>query len=104
MHGAVYRCVFCVTPAAFANCCTKNRRPTALAMGAEMKRRAFLQRAAAAPALAALAPRSFTSAVPGAATLPAGRYSPGRIVNEYNLLLPGEKEELENFPRVHSFT
>jgi hypothetical protein len=69
-----------------------------------MKRRAFLQRAAAAPALAALAPHTLTSAVPGASSLPAGRYSPGRIVNEYNLLLPGEKEDLENFPRVLSFT
>jgi hypothetical protein len=67
-----------------------------------MKRRAFLQRAAAAPALAALAPHTLQAANGSAPSLPAGRYTPGRIVNEYNLLLPGEREELKNSPRVLS--
>jgi hypothetical protein len=69
-----------------------------------MKRRAFLKRAAAAPALAALAPHSLNSAASGAASLPPGRYTPGRIVNEYNLLLPGEREALRNSPRVLSIS
>ncbi len=69
-----------------------------------MKRRAFLQRAAAAPALAALAPHTLNAAAAHAASLPAGKYTPGRIVNEYNLLLPGEREALMNSPRVLSFS
>jgi hypothetical protein len=68
-----------------------------------MKRRAFLQRAAATPALAALAPHSLEAAAASATDLPKGRYTPGRIVNEYNLLLPGEQEELKNSPHVVSF-
>src|SRR5579872_3569667 len=69
-----------------------------------MKRRSFLKRAAAAPALAALAPHGLNSAPAPAASLPAGKYTPGRIVNEYNLLLPGEREALRNSPRVLSFS
>ena len=69
-----------------------------------MKRRAFLQRAAAGPALAALAPHTLKAAATSAASLPTGRYAPGRIVNEYNLLLPGEREQLKNSPRVLTFS
>jgi hypothetical protein len=69
-----------------------------------MKRRAFLQRAAAAPALAALAPGTLKAAATSADSLPTGRYSPGRIANEYNLFLPGEREALKNSPRVLSFS
>jgi hypothetical protein len=65
-----------------------------------MKRRAFLQRAAAAPALAALAPHTLKAEAASVGSLPTGRYSPGRIVNEYNLFLPGEREALKNSPRV----
>src|ERR1039458_9466826 len=67
-----------------------------------MKRRSFLKRAAAAPALAALAPHSLKGVSAGAASLPAGKYTPDRIVNEYNLLLPGEREALRDSPRVLS--
>jgi hypothetical protein len=31
---------------------------------------------------------------------PEGRYRPGRITNEYTLFLPGEKEALQNVPKV----
>ena len=67
-----------------------------------MKRRSFLKRAAAAPALAALAPHGLNAAPAPAASLPPGKYTPGRIANEYNLLLPGEREALRNSPRVLS--
>ena len=67
-----------------------------------MKRRAFLQHAVAAPAYAGLAAGALEEGK-AASSLPAGRYTPGRIVNEYNLLLPGEREELKNSPRVDSF-
>src|SRR5271157_3502775 len=68
-----------------------------------MKRRAFLQHTVAAPAYAGLAACALGEEVRGASGLPTGRYTPGRIVNEYNLLLSGEREELKNSPRVVSF-
>ena len=68
-----------------------------------MKRRAFLQQTVAAPAYAGLAAYALDKEAIAASSLPAGRYTPGRIVNEYNLLLPGEAEELKNSPRVVSF-
>ncbi len=34
------------------------------------------------------------------APLPKGRYRPGRILNEYSLFLPGEREALQQAPRV----
>jgi hypothetical protein len=37
------------------------------------------------------------------ATLPKGRYRPGRIANPYNLFLPGEKEALPASPSVAAF-
>ena len=69
-----------------------------------MKRRAFLQQTVAAPAYAGLAAYALKAEASPAGDLPVGRYSPGRIVNEYNLLLPGEAEELKNSPHVHSFS
>jgi len=81
--------------------------------GAHMKRRTFLKSAAGGSTLvAAFAPRRAgaagasspaTNASPAKASLPAGRYTPGRIVNEYNLLLPGEREALRASPRIISF-
>jgi hypothetical protein len=68
-----------------------------------MKRRAFLKHAATAPAYAGFASRSFSQDRPGKPELPTGRYSPGRIVNEYSLWLPGEREEIKASPRVVSF-
>lgn len=68
-----------------------------------MKRRAFLQRTAA-PALAALAPHTLKAAATSAASLLTGRYSPGRIANEYNFLLPGDREAVKNSQRVLSFS
>jgi hypothetical protein len=35
-----------------------------------------------------------------AQTAPEGKYRPGRITNEYNLFLPGEKEVLQSAPKV----
>ncbi len=69
-----------------------------------MKRRAFLQQTVAAPAYAGLAAYALNAEAIPAADLPAGRYTPGRIVNEYNLLVPGEADELKNSPRLHSFS
>ncbi len=67
-----------------------------------MRRRAFLQHTVAAPAYAGLAACALEEGK-GTSSLPAGRYTPGRIVNAYNLLLPGEREELKNSPCVMSF-
>ena len=71
-----------------------------------MRRRSFLKRAAAAPALGLGIARKTpgareTPARRGAASLP--RYQPGRIPNEYDLFLPGEREALQDSPRVASF-
>jgi hypothetical protein len=68
-----------------------------------MKRRAFLQHTLGAPAYAGLAACALNEEGRAATGLPTGRYTPGRIANEYNLLLPGEREELKNSPRVVSF-
>jgi len=56
-----------------------------------MKRRAFLQRAAALPAAVASA---------RLAPYPARPAPPGRVPNEYSLFLPGEREALQESPRV----
>ncbi len=61
-----------------------------------MNRRSFLQTLSASYAAA--------SAIPAAnaqqkTSQPKGRYSPGRIPNEYSLFLPGEREALEKPPR-----
>ncbi len=69
-----------------------------------MKRRAFLQHTVAAPAFAGLAACTWNEEGRGASGLPQGRYTPGRIANEYNLLLPGEREELKNSPRAVAFS
>jgi len=69
-----------------------------------MKRRAFLQHAVAAPVYASVTTSALNDQAKGADELPAGRYTPGRIVNEYNLLLPGEREQLRNSPRVIAFS
>jgi len=69
-----------------------------------MKRRAFLQHTVASPAFAGLAACALCEEGSGVTGLPTGRYTPGRIVNEYNLLLPGEREDLKNSPRVLAFS
>jgi len=71
-----------------------------------MKRRSFLKHAATLPAVAAAARIPGPAAGPaderesGRPAIPRGRYSPGRIPNDYNLLLQGEHEALANSPRV----
>jgi len=69
-----------------------------------------LKRAAAAPALEIAFGMTRktpdareTRAGRGAASLPRGRYQPGRIPNEYDLFLPGERGALKDSPRVASF-
>ena len=69
-----------------------------------MKRRTFLQRAAAVPALTAFAPHAVKATGTSTPNLPPGGYTPGRITNEYNLFLPGEREALKNSPSVLSFS
>jgi hypothetical protein len=65
-----------------------------------MKRRTFLKHAATLPALGASL-HDVSGASPRAEErLPRGRYRPGRIPNEYSLFLPGEREALQNSPRV----
>jgi len=66
-----------------------------------MKRRAFLKAASALPALPPWW-NGAASASPSPA-LPAGAYAPGRIPNEYSLLLPGEREALASPPQVAGF-
>lgn len=75
-----------------------------------MKRRSFLKQAASVPA--AVAAAHFCSTAPAAGVLtdsapqhsaiPHGRYTPGRIPNEYCLYLPGERASLAESPRVSS--
>jgi hypothetical protein len=68
-----------------------------------MKRRSFLKRAAALPAFGAAVVRSGNGPAKTeapASPLEKGRYSPGRIPNEYSLYLPGEKQALSESPRV----
>ncbi|HKT13103.1 MAG TPA: hypothetical protein VJW77_14875 [Terriglobia bacterium] len=70
-----------------------------------MKRRLFLKYLTAltpmmgAENLAALRPTAASSG-PGARLAPGGKYKPGRITNEYVHFLPGEKEALQNVPKV----
>ncbi len=61
-----------------------------------MKRRSFLQALTVLPATAAVSSQ--------AQKKPAGRYSPGRITNEYSLFLPGEREALATEPKLKSLT
>lgn len=74
-----------------------------------MKRRSFLKRAVAVPAIGAAASVS-GQALPqasgsnNAVSLKQGSYSPGRIPNEYSLYLPGEREALAHSPRVVSIS
>lgn len=64
-----------------------------------MKRRAFLKTAAGAPALAFAASAARPGEPQASGRIPAGRYHPGRIVNEQTLWLPGERQELASPPR-----
>lgn len=69
-----------------------------------MKRRSFLKRASVLPALgSAIVSGQMRPAEtqPGeTVVLEQGRYTPGRIPNEYSLFLPGEREALEDSPGV----
>ena len=74
-------------------------------MKSDLNRRTFLQGLAAAGAL------EFTRLTPVARAIAEGRripsgsetgYAPGRIVNEYSLFLPGEREALSTPPLVSS--
>ncbi|MCL5671647.1 MAG: hypothetical protein M1423_10195 [Acidobacteria bacterium] len=70
-----------------------------------MKRRSFLKYLTAlTPVIGTenLAARRETvaSAAHAGQPLPGEKYRPGRIVNEYSLFLPGEKEALKNVPKV----
>ncbi len=70
-----------------------------------MKRRLFLKYLTAlTPMMGAesLAARRGTNASAAQAGQPApeGKYRPGRITNEYTQFLPGEKEALQNVPKV----
>ncbi len=71
-----------------------------------MKRRSFLKRAAFVPALGAAASLAGKSSQEASAKqktsgVPRGSYSPGRIPNEFNLFLSGEREALKNSPRIN---
>jgi hypothetical protein len=81
-----------------------------------MRRRTFLRKAAAVPALplasrltrgAATSPESSLPASPpsreASASLPREHHQPGRISNEYNLFLPDERAALAKPPRVARF-
>ena len=71
-----------------------------------MKRRVFLKRAGALPLIGAAAAgireggyaAGQDKHAPTAAE--RGRYQPGRIPNEYNLFLPGEREALKHSPKI----
>ena len=70
-----------------------------------MKRRLFLKYLTAlAPAAGAgnlvAEPESPVAVASDAQSASEGKYRPGRIVNEYNLLLPGEKAALHSVPKV----
>jgi hypothetical protein len=71
-----------------------------------MRRRSFLKRAAALPALGSAVvgskPAPTQPRPEGKSALKPGRYAPGRIPNEYSLFLPGEREALAHSPRVAS--
>ena len=80
-----------------------------------MNRRRFLRGAAAAPVLAAAqgawsAGQATTKddgrqepAIEAPGDLPKGRYRPGRIENDYDRWLPGEREALAHAPRLAGF-
>jgi hypothetical protein len=68
-----------------------------------MRRRSFLKQSVAAPAWAGIAASSLRGKTGSATSLPIARYSPGRIVNEYNIYLPGERDALSDSPRVVAF-
>lgn len=63
-----------------------------------MHRRSFLQTLGVSYAATIARP-----AANAQRSLPQGRYSPGRILNEYSLLLPGEREALEKPPQPGAF-
>ncbi|HTV55774.1 MAG TPA: hypothetical protein VMI06_12775, partial [Terriglobia bacterium] len=66
-------------------------------------RRSFLKQVSALPALGVAAGREQPNANPPSdASLPAGRYQPGRIPNEYISWLPGEQQALAQSPRAIS--
>src|SRR5208282_203531 len=71
-----------------------------------MKRRVFLKRVGTIPILGAAATavretgQSATQAGHARTAGERGRYHPGRIPNEYNLFLPGEREALKDSPRI----
>jgi hypothetical protein len=64
-----------------------------------LERRDFLRLLASAGAASAFEP-GFAFGLGGKPPLTPGRYTPGRIPNEFSLLLPGEREALKNVPTV----
>lgn len=65
-----------------------------------MKRRVFLKRAATLPLVAQTLRAEDKSPQVNGTQLPRGRYKPGRIQNEYSLLLPGERQAMQKSPRI----
>jgi hypothetical protein len=65
-------------------------------------RRSFLKQAAAVPALRSGGRSDASSSTSSDASPPARTYRPGRIPNEYVLLLPGERRLLAQVPRAIS--
>ena len=65
-----------------------------------MKRRAFLKRAATLPLLAETVRAQEKTLERANTEAPRGKYTPGRIQNEYSLFLPGEREALQQTPRI----
>jgi hypothetical protein len=65
-------------------------------------RRSFLKQVATAPALGVAAREGLSFSPPSNAIPPTGTYHPGRIPNEYALLLPGERQALAQSPRAIS--
>ncbi|HUZ46197.1 MAG TPA: hypothetical protein VMW54_06130 [Terriglobia bacterium] len=71
-----------------------------------MKRRLFLKRMTALPAL--VGAQGLAAALPSAAeqeaaaggAVPGEGHGPGRIANEYALFLPGERKALEDVPKL----
>jgi hypothetical protein len=63
-----------------------------------LDRRDFLKFLSAAGAASTFAPTEDVFA----AARPSGDYGPGRIVNEYNAFLPGERAALADPPKVHA--
>ncbi|MGH9396173.1 MAG: hypothetical protein ACRD18_04910 [Terriglobia bacterium] len=73
-----------------------------------MRRRSFLKRAVSLPALGAASRLASGAALPPVNEVARGSYRPrqvshpGRITNDYSLFLPGERESLQNSPRLLS--